>query len=144
RSASTRCRRRSTGSALTAPFPAPSASPGSPSSPWSRRGWSARARSRWSAAPTSPSRALSAADFAAAGRSHWEIETPLHWILDVTFKEDLSRLRAGHGAANMAVVRHFALNLVRQAKDKRAIKRRRKMAAWDPAYLTEILGATAH
>jgi hypothetical protein len=44
---------------------------------------------------------------------------------------ELSRLRTGHGAANMAVVRHFALNLVRQAKDKRAIKRRRKMAAWD-------------
>jgi predicted transposase YbfD/YdcC len=90
------------------------------------------------------SRALSAADFAAAVRSHWEIENSLHWTLDVTFKEDLSRLRTGHGAANMAVVRHFALNLVRQAKDKRAIKRRRKMAAWDPSYLTEILGAAAH
>jgi predicted transposase YbfD/YdcC len=90
------------------------------------------------------SRALSAADFAAAVRSHWEIENALHWVLDVTFKEDLSRLRTGHGAANMAVVRHFALNLVRQAKDKRAIKRRRKMAAWDPTYLTEILGAAAN
>ena len=45
---------------------------------------------------------------------------------------------------NMAVVRHFALNLVRQAKDKRAIKRRRKMAAWDPKYLAEILGAATH
>jgi predicted transposase YbfD/YdcC len=89
------------------------------------------------------SRALTAADFAAAVRSHWEIENSLHWMLDVTFKEDLSRLRTGHGAANMAVVRHFALNLVRQAKDKRAIKRRRKMAAWDPFYLTEILGAAA-
>jgi predicted transposase YbfD/YdcC len=78
------------------------------------------------------SRVLSAAGFATAVRSHWEIENSLHWMLDVTFKEDLSRLRRGHGAANMAVVRHFALNLVRQAKDKRAIKRRRKMAAWDP------------
>lgn len=89
------------------------------------------------------SRSLSAAAFAEAVRSHWEIENCLHWMLDVTFKEDLSRLRAGHGAANMAVVRHFALNLVRQAKDKRAIKRRRKMAAWDPTYLAEILGAPA-
>jgi predicted transposase YbfD/YdcC len=87
------------------------------------------------------SRPLSAQAFAEAVRSHWEIENSLHWVLDVTFKEDLSRLRAGHGAANMAVVRHFALNLVRQAKDKRAIKRRRKMAAWDPTYLAEILGA---
>jgi hypothetical protein len=42
----------------------------------------------------------------------------------------------------MAVVRHFALNLVRQAKDKRAIKRRRKMASWDPTYLADILGGT--
>jgi predicted transposase YbfD/YdcC len=90
------------------------------------------------------SRALSAQAFAEAVRSHWQIENALHWVLDVTFKEDLSRLRAGHGAANMAVVRHFALNLVRQAKDKRAIKRRRKMASWDPTYLAEILGAPAN
>jgi predicted transposase YbfD/YdcC len=64
------------------------------------------------------SRALSTAAFADAVRSHWVIENNLHWTLDVTFKEDPSRLRAGHGARNMAVVRHFALNLVRQAKDK--------------------------
>ena len=76
-------------------------------------------------------------------RSHREIENALRWVLDVTFKEDLSWLRTGHGAANMALVRHFALNLVGQAKDKRAIKRRRKMAAWDPQYLADILGAAA-
>ena len=64
----------------------------------------------------------------------------LHWSLDVTFNEDQSRLRAGHGAKNMAVVRHFALNLVRQVADKRSIKRRRKRASWDPKYLLEILG----
>jgi predicted transposase YbfD/YdcC len=86
------------------------------------------------------SRALSAAAFADAVRSHWAIENNLHWTLDVTFKEDQSRLRAGHGAHNMAVVRHFALNLVRQAKDKRSIKRRRKRAAYDPQYLLQILG----
>ena len=87
------------------------------------------------------SRRLTADAFAKAVRSHWAIENALHWVLDVTFKEDLSRLRAGHGAANMAVVRHFALNLVRQAKDNRALKRRRKMASWSPAYLAQILGA---
>jgi len=86
------------------------------------------------------SRALSAAAFADAARGHWAIENKLHWILDVTFNEDRSRLRTGHGAKNMAVVRHFALNLVRQVDDKRSIKRRRKRASWDPQYLLEILG----
>ena len=86
------------------------------------------------------SRALSAAAFADAARGHWAIENNLHWTLDVTFNEDQSRLRVGHGAKNMAVVRHFALNLVRQVADKRSIKRRRKRAAWDPKYLLEILG----
>ena len=85
------------------------------------------------------SRALSAEAFAGAVRSHWAIENNLHWTLDMTFQEDQSRLRAGHGAKNMAVVRHFALNLVRQAGDKRSIKRRRKRACWDPKYLLQIL-----
>jgi hypothetical protein len=70
----------------------------------------------------------------------WGIENNLHWSLDVTFNENQSRLRAGHGAKNMAVVRHFALNLVRQVADKRSIKRRRKRASWDLQYLLEILG----
>jgi predicted transposase YbfD/YdcC len=87
------------------------------------------------------SRALTAAAFADGARGHWGIENNLHWTLDVTFNEDQSRLRAGHGAKNMAVVRHFALNLVRQVADKRSIKRRRKCAAWDPKYLMEILGS---
>jgi predicted transposase YbfD/YdcC len=86
------------------------------------------------------SRILPAEVFADAVRSHWAIENNLHWTLDMTFNEDQSRLRAGHGAKNMAVVRHFALNLVRQATDKRSIKRRRKRASWDPEYLIEILG----
>jgi predicted transposase YbfD/YdcC len=85
------------------------------------------------------SRALSAECFADAVRSHWAIENNLHWTLDVTFNEDQSRLRAGHGATNMAVVRHFALNLLRQVVDKRSIKRRRKRASWDPNYLLQIL-----
>jgi len=88
------------------------------------------------------SRALSAEAFADAVRSHWGIENRVHWVLDVTFKEDLSRLRIGHGAHNMAVVRHFALNLIRQANDKRAIKRRRKVASWNPDYLCQMLQLT--
>lgn len=77
--------------------------------------------------------------FAQAVRRHWGIENRLHWVLDVTFKEDQSRLRAGHGAKNMAVVRHFAINIVRRANDRRSIKTRRKLAGWDPTYLASLL-----
>jgi len=87
------------------------------------------------------SAALSAQRAADAVRSHWAIENSLHWVLDVTFADDQSRLRTGHGAKNMAVVRHFAINLVRAVKDKRSIKLRRKRAGWDPKYLGGILGA---
>jgi len=89
------------------------------------------------------SRPLSPTALAEAVRSHWAIENNLHWTLDVTFKEDLSRLRKGHGAKNMAVVRHFAINLVRDAKDKRSIKTRRKRASWDPNYLRAFLEKSA-
>jgi len=82
-----------------------------------------------------------AADHAAeAIRSHWAIENSLHWILDVTFGDDQCRLRTGHGATNMAIVRHFAINLVRAVKDKRSIKLRRKRAGWDPDFLAAVLG----
>ena len=85
------------------------------------------------------SRALSASAFAAAARGHWAIENKLHWGLDVTFGEDLSRLRTGNGAKNMAVVRHFALNLVTPGR-RQTIKRRRERASWDPQCRLEILG----
>ena len=57
----------------------------------------------------------------------------------VAFGDDLSRLRKGHGARNMATVRHFALNLVRAARDKSSIKSRRKRAGWSTDYLQSIL-----
>jgi predicted transposase YbfD/YdcC len=87
------------------------------------------------------SRALSAAEAAAAVRGHWAIENRLHWVLDVTFADDQSRIRKGHGARNMATVRHFALNLVRTATDKRSIKSRRKLAGWSHDYLQAILSS---
>jgi predicted transposase YbfD/YdcC len=87
------------------------------------------------------SRALTATDAAAAVRGHWGIENRLHWVLDVTFADDQSRLRKGHGARNMATVRHFALNLVRTATDKRSIKSRRKLAGWSPDYLQAMLSS---
>ena len=86
------------------------------------------------------SAALSAQRAAKAVRSHWAIENSLHWVLDVTFADDQSRVRKGHGARNMAVVRHFAINLVRAGNDKRSIRLRRKCAGWDLQYLAAILG----
>jgi predicted transposase YbfD/YdcC len=88
------------------------------------------------------SAALTAKAAANAVRGHWGIENRLHWVLDVIFKDDQSRLRTGHGAKNMAVVRHFAINLVRHAKDKKSIKLRRKVAGWADDYLASILTAT--
>jgi len=83
---------------------------------------------------------LSAQHAAEAVRGHWRIENTLHWTLDVTFKDDQSRLRKGHGAHNMAIVRHFAINLVRAVDDKKSIKLRRKRAGWDTRYLEALLG----
>jgi predicted transposase YbfD/YdcC len=85
------------------------------------------------------SSALSPARLAEAVRGHWGIENSLHWVLDVIFKEDQSRLRRGHGARNMATVRHFAINLVRLGKGKRSTKTMRKVAGWNPAELHRIL-----
>lgn len=85
------------------------------------------------------SRPMNAKDMAAAIRDHWAIENSLHWVLDVVFREDQARSRTGHGPRNMAVVRHFALNLVRALNDKRSIKLRRKRAGRNNNYLAEII-----
>lgn len=74
-------------------------------------------------------------------RGHWGVES-MHWLLDVEFKDDLSRYRTGHGAKNMAVVRRFALGLVRANKAKGSVKIRRKRASWSPEFLLEILQIT--
>jgi len=64
----------------------------------------------------------------------------LHWSLDVSFKEDLNRARAGHSAQNLATVRRIALNLLTQEKNhKRGISCRRKTAGWNHKYLMEVL-----
>jgi predicted transposase YbfD/YdcC len=75
---------------------------------------------------------------AAGARGHWGVES-MHWLLDVVFKDDLSRYRKGNGAKNMAVVRRFSLNLLRINKAKGSIKTKRKAAGWDPNFLLEIL-----
>ena len=110
------------------------------------------------------SASLAASAAADAVRRHWAIENQLHWTLDCTFNEDQSRLRKGHGALNMAVVRHFAINQLRNAPERQrkpgsglrrprknpipdpkpiSIRRRRKIAAWSLDYLTTILDADA-
>ncbi|MGH6933139.1 MAG: ISAs1 family transposase [Dongiaceae bacterium] len=88
------------------------------------------------------SAALSPQRAAQAIRGHWGIENGLHWVLDVVFREDQSRLRRGHGAHNMAIVRHFAINLVRHGKGKRSIKTMRKLAGWNPDELARLLSAS--
>jgi predicted transposase YbfD/YdcC len=82
---------------------------------------------------------LDAKRFAAAVRAHWTIENQLHWVMDVVFHDDLCRLRTGYAAANMAAIRHIAVNLVDQAKDKDSRKVRRKKAAWSTDYLEALL-----
>lgn len=79
---------------------------------------------------------------AEAIRAHWGIES-LHWVLDVVFREDQSRLRRGHGARNMALVRRLAFNLVRAGRGKHSIKTARKAAGWDPSLLASILAPPA-
>ncbi len=73
-------------------------------------------------------------------RSHWAIENSLHWVLDVAFNEDQSRIRIGHAAENMATIRKIALNTVKKNKtSKRGVKGKRKQAAWDNSYLEELI-----
>jgi len=85
-----------------------------------------------SSAPLTPELA------AQAVRAHWGIES-FHWVLDVAFREDLSRLRRGHGARNMALVRRFAFNIVRHGRGKRSIKTARKAAGWSPDFLASLV-----
>ena len=81
---------------------------------------------------------LDAKTFAAAVRAHWGVENALHWVLDVVFHDDLSRLRTGNGPQNMAVVKHMAMNLVRNPKDRHSFKNRRKLANLNPDYLESL------
>ncbi len=82
-----------------------------------------------------------AAAFAHAVRGHWGIENWVHWVLDVTFNEDRSRVRSGNAPQNFAVLRHMALNLLRHEPSKGSIRTKRFRAALDEQYLLKVLQA---
>ncbi len=86
---------------------------------------------------------LDAPTFARAVRAHWGIENRLHWVMDVVFHDDLARLRTGYGPENMAIVKHMAMNLARQAPPTTSRKNRRKLAGWDLSYLETLIRQTA-
>ena len=72
-------------------------------------------------------------------RQHWQIENRLHWVLDVVMDEDACRIRKDHAPQNFAVLRHMALNQLRQDKSKGSLKGKQKRAGWDNDFLFQIL-----
>jgi predicted transposase YbfD/YdcC len=85
------------------------------------------------------SRTGTAQDYNQWVRDHWRIENTLHWVLDVTFDEDQSRYRVGHGAENLALLRRIAVSLLKNQKGKSSIHGKRLRAGWDDTFLVEVL-----
>ena len=73
-------------------------------------------------------------------RAHWSIENTCHWVLDVTFKEDQSRIRIGNGPENTALLRRLCLGLLKQVSSKGSLVQKRYRAALDEAFLLSLLG----
>jgi len=81
----------------------------------------------------------SAAALGPAVRSHWAIENSLHWVMDMTFRDDECRIRTHHAPANFATIRHMAHNLLRNARGKDSLRLRRKLAAWNDDFLISLV-----
>lgn len=77
--------------------------------------------------------------FSESARSHWGIENSLHWVMDVVFGEDRSRIRKGHAAENLSFLRRFVTTLLKQDTSKSSLKQKRKEAAWDTRFLEKLL-----
>ena len=76
-------------------------------------------------------------------RQHWSIENQLHWVLDVTFSEDASRIRTGNAPLNMALLKRWSLNLLNQETSfKRSTRQKAKRASMDVGYLLQVLQAS--
>jgi predicted transposase YbfD/YdcC len=80
-----------------------------------------------------------AADLGRRVRGHWDIENGLHWVLDVVFREDRSRIRAANAGANLALIRRVAVSLLRRAPGKGSGVTKRLKAGWDDDYLLQVL-----
>ena len=83
---------------------------------------------------------MTAERFAQAVRAHWRIETSQHWVLDMTFDEDRARNRKDHGPENLAILRRLALNVLRNARPKISIRRKRKRSGWSDEFARTVLG----
>ena len=77
--------------------------------------------------------------FSRAARAHWGVENSLHWVLDVTFREDDSRIRKGYAPENFNIVRQIAVNLLKKEASKLSIKRKRFMAALSDKFREKVI-----
>jgi predicted transposase YbfD/YdcC len=89
------------------------------------------------------SRKMGVRKYAQVLRGHWRIENNLHWQLDISLREDESRIQERHGAANLALLRKMALSLLKQNPAQDSIARKRKAAALDADFLAEIMAGAA-
>lgn len=89
------------------------------------------------------SRPLSAADLNRLARIHWGVENQLHWVLDVVMNEDQARARKDHAPENLALMRRFALNIIKQNKDKGSNRSKFKRAGWDNRFLKKLISQIA-
>jgi predicted transposase YbfD/YdcC len=86
------------------------------------------------------SKVLDAAEFSRQIQAHWQIENSCHWVLDVSYDEDASRVRCDHGAQNLALLRRMSLNLIKQDQSKGSIQLKRKRAGWNDEFMAQLLG----